>query len=340
MGEALGTDLSKIITVEDEGKTLFVRAGVGWRTPVVGKLRIRLQEDDADRYALAKGEPIVVPCVSEERRFKIADFLREEGVEAFVNVPIVGAEGKPSFGILEVDSRTPRHFHDDDISFLRTYANMMAAAMERLRTLRELRGLAEQRKCLLHELEHRLKNNLQSVSALIGVAARSTRNTDAKAVLRSVSERVDALRLVHEKIYGSGKFDRVDLASYLGELAATLLRSNRSEKLKIGLQSDLKPLIVSPDTAIGLGLITTEFITNSIKHAFDRDGTISIRLDQPDRGHARLVLSDTGRGLSQRNTAGTGMKLISGLAQQVAADIRWQSKPGTQLSLVFPAENL
>lgn len=338
VGEALGTELAKIITVEDEGATFFVRAGIGWKANVAGKLRFAAEEDSADCYALASGEPVIVTNIREEKRFRIAGFVLEEGVKAFVNVPIIGADGQPCFGILEVDSRTPRRFDESDISFLRTYANMMAAAVARQRTLAELRKLAEQRMWLLNELQHRLKNNLQSVSALIDLTIGNATDPAMKSVLRSLSGRVDSLRLVHERIYASQKFEEVELASYLGELAAALLRSNQTEQIRISLQSDLKPLIVSPDIAFPLGLIATEFITNSIKHAFERDGTISLRLDRPDPALARIVLSDNGRGFAHRNTTGTGMRLIANLATQANADIHWRSRAGTELSLVFPVD--
>jgi two-component sensor histidine kinase len=334
VGEAMGTNLSKVITLE--GQDLFVRAGIGWRSGIVGATRMRLEDDSADRYALATGEPVIAANPNEEKRFKIADFLLAEGVEAFINVPIIRADRGPPLGILEVDSREPRHFTQRDISFLRTYANMMAAAIERQCALRELRSLAEQRMQLLNELQHRLKNNLQSVSALVHLTMGNAPDLRVKELLRSLSGRIDTLRLVHEKIYASGNFDRVELASYLGELGTALLRFHQTDRVKIGFMSDLRPLMVSPEEAIPLGLIVTEFITNSVKYAFDGSGTISLRLDQLDPAKARLVLSDNGRGLGQRNTAGTGMRLITDLSRQVKAVVQWKSEVGTELTLVFP----
>jgi two-component sensor histidine kinase len=334
VGEALGTNLSKVITLE--GQDLFVRAGIGWRPGIVGTRRMRLEDDSADRYALDTGEPVIAVNPDEEKRFKIADFLVTEGVVAFVNVPIIRADSGHPFGILEVDSREPRHFTERDISFLRTYANMMAAAIERQCASRELHSLAQQRMQLLNELQHRLKNNLQSVAALVHLTMRNAPDPGVKDLLRSLVGRIDTLRLVHEKIYASGRFDRVELASYLGELGTALLRFHQTDRAEIGFMSDLRPLMVSPDNAIPLGLIVTEFITNSVKYAFDGGGTISLRLDQLDPEKARLVVSDNGKGLGQRNTAGTGMRLIADLARQVKAATQWKSETGTELTLIFP----
>jgi two-component sensor histidine kinase len=336
---ALGTDLSKIMTLEDDGRRLFVRAGVGWPDGIVGQLTFGLDEDSSDRYALESGVPVIAANMTEEKRFKIVGFVLDQGVEAFVNVPIIGTDSRPPFGILEVDSRSARQFTDDNIAFLKTYANMIASTVERHRILAEVRELADQRRQLLYELQHRLKNNLQSMSSLIGMELHQASLKPVKSVLRSLLARIDTLRLVHEKIYASGKFDRVELASYVGELGTTLLRFLSRDNLKVGFISDLRPVTVSPDTAVPLGLIVTEFITNSVKHAFHDEGVITIRLGPKAPGEAQLVLSDDGRGFGNAATTGTGLGLIAGLSRQVGGEPRWESEKGTTLTLVFPVEN-
>jgi len=85
VGEALGTDLAKIITCEDGGRNLLVRAGVGWRPGIIGQ-RLTPDDDSADRFALETGEPTIATNPEEEKRFKVAAFLLDEGVQAFINV--------------------------------------------------------------------------------------------------------------------------------------------------------------------------------------------------------------------------------------------------------------
>jgi len=335
VGEALGTDLAKIITCEDGGRNLLVRAGVGWRPGIVGQ-QLTLDDDSADRFALETGEPTIATNPLEEKRFKVAAFLLEEGVQAFVNVPIIGGDHRPPIGILEVDSRSPRQFTQDDISFLRTYANMLAAAVERLRNIEDLRDLAEKQAQLLQELQHRLKNNLQSVSSFVSMALSQAETPSGKKDLQNLSVRIDALRLIHEKIYASGKFDRVELASYIGELGASLLRFHRTDDAEIGFTSDLRPLTVPTDIAIPLGLIVTEFITNSVKHAFHSGGTISIRLHCPTKSQGRLVVADNGRGMGNGTSGGTGLRIIEGLARQVGGEAQWRTESGTELTITFP----
>lgn len=339
VARALGTDLSKVLKLEGGGTRLFVCAGVGWPDGIVGKLSFPLTEDSSDRYALVSEAPVIAVDLGREDRFKVADFVIQQGVKALVNVPIIGGDDRPVFGILEVDSRVPRQFTDNDIAFLKTYANIIAAAVERHRNLDELRALADQRQQLLHELQHRLKNNLQSISSLIGLERRRTSIEATKSVLQSLLVRIESLRLVHEKIYASGNFDRIELASYIGELATTLLRFHSRDDLKLGLTFNLRPITVSPDTAVPLGLIVTEFITNSVKHAFDDEGVIKISLGPTTTGEVQLDIADDGKGFTRVAMTGTGMGLIAGLAKQINAKLKWKGDNGTTLTLAFPVES-
>jgi two-component sensor histidine kinase len=336
----LDAELSKIMTLEDGGDSILVRSGIGWRDGIVGQLKMVLAEHTADRFALDRREPVIVVDAEQERRFEIAAFVLAEGVQAFVNVPIIVPNDSPPFGILEVDTRKPRQFTADDIAFLKTYANMIAAAVDRQRGNQGLRDLAEQRMQLLHELQHRLKNNLQSVSAFVGMALRSPGGDAAKNVLESLHARVEALKLVQEKIYASGKLDRVELASYLGELSAGLVRFHQTEQMRIGLKSDLVSLTMVPDIAVPLGLIVTEFITNSMKYAFSGgNGIISLQLTTLGN-EGCLILADNGKGLGQQQAEGTGMRVIRGLADQLRAAIEWNSDGGTRLSIRFPTKDI
>ena len=139
VGEALGTDLAKVVQLQGDGKTLLVRAGVGWKDGVIGVATISATEDTSEAYALKTGEPMVSPDIDKETRFKYADFLIENGARAVANVIIIGGSDRPPFGILQVDSRTPREFTDEDLAFLRGYANLLAATVDRLRVLDEMR---------------------------------------------------------------------------------------------------------------------------------------------------------------------------------------------------------
>jgi signal transduction histidine kinase/CheY-like chemotaxis protein len=139
VGEALGTDLAKIVELQEDGHTLLVRTGVGWKPGVVGTVTIKVEDDTSEGMALKTGEPMISPDIAKETRFRYPPFLVEHGVRAVANVVIIGGKDRPPFGILQVDSREPRQFIDEDTVFLRSYANLVAAAVDRLRVIGEMR---------------------------------------------------------------------------------------------------------------------------------------------------------------------------------------------------------
>lgn len=341
VGQALGTDLAKVMECCEGGNELLVRAGVGWKPGIVGHVVVRTGQFSSAGHALRTCEPVITPDVEQEDRFEIPGFLKDHGVQAMVNVIVLGADGKPPYGVLEVDSRTPRQFTEDDASFLRTYANLLASAVERLRAGAALRARAKEKERLLQELQHRIKNNLQVITSLVRIQASRARHPEAERELTAIGHRVETLRLVHDKLYAAGGAERLDLGTYLSELMASLLQFHGEGARNVRLASEVGSLLVSPELAVPIGIIVTEFITNSLKYAFpDGRGLIGVRLEATP-GTARLILWDDGKGLPEARPSGTGMQLIAGFARQIGAEAewesdKWESDSGAKLSLTLP----
>ncbi len=175
-------------------------------------------------HALLTGQPVISSDVEQEDRFELPDFVRDHGVKAMANVIILGADGKPTYGVLEVDSRVQRQFTEDDSIFLQSYAHLLASAVERFRVTGELRRRADEKDRLLHELQHRVKNNLQVITSLVRLQASRAKHPEAEQELTSFGHRVETLRIVHDQLHAVGGVDRVDLGKYLGELTASLLK--------------------------------------------------------------------------------------------------------------------
>jgi GAF domain-containing protein len=95
VGKALGTDLAKILEIEPDQRCLLVRAGVGWKPGIFGNKRLSMGERSSESYSIEVGRRVIAQDISEERRFEFADFLKEHGVLALVNVPILLPGGKP-----------------------------------------------------------------------------------------------------------------------------------------------------------------------------------------------------------------------------------------------------
>ncbi|MBX6747618.1 MAG: GAF domain-containing protein, partial [Acetobacteraceae bacterium] len=180
VAEGLGTGLAKVLELQRDGRTLLVRAGVGWRPGIVGAVMIRPEEDSGATYALRTGEPVISPDTEREDRFAIPGFVREHGVRSLANVVILGPDSGPPYGVLEVDRRSLGPFSAQDIAFLRTYANMLSAAVGRFRASEELRRRADDNARLLRELQHRVKNNLQVIVGLVQVQLRRSEHEETR----------------------------------------------------------------------------------------------------------------------------------------------------------------
>ena len=171
-GEALGTDLAKVVMLQEDGETMIVRAGVGWGPNVVGVATITAAGDTSEGHCLRTGEPMISPDIAKETRFRYPQFLIDNGVRAVANVIIIGGPDRPPFGVLQIDSRVPREFTESDTLFLRSYANLLAAAVDRIRVTHEGR-----------ENEGRLRLMLQET-----VATRTQELTEANEKLKAEAE--------------------------------------------------------------------------------------------------------------------------------------------------------
>ena len=139
---ALGTVHAKVLEIVDGGQSLLVRAGVGWPSGIVGHLRLEMRERSSETYSIRVGKPVITHDIRREHRFEVPPFLKDAGVVALANVPILLPGGRP-YGLLQVDSREPRDFGDEDTEFLRTYATILGPVIDRLHKAHRLRATEE-----------------------------------------------------------------------------------------------------------------------------------------------------------------------------------------------------
>jgi PAS domain S-box-containing protein len=150
VGEALGTGRAKILEILPAEQQLFVRAGIGWDPGIVGSHRLPLNEHSSETFAIQAGEPVITQDVRQEERFDVPPFMKDAGVLALVNVPILLPGGRP-FGLLQVDATEPRDFGEDDTQFLRTYSAILGPVIDRLLMLPVLRASEERFRLTVEE---------------------------------------------------------------------------------------------------------------------------------------------------------------------------------------------
>jgi two-component sensor histidine kinase len=184
---------------------------------------------------------------------------------------------------------------------------------------------------LLMELQHRVKNNLQIITALVRMEARSLPDGDTSERFDRLAGRIGALALLYRSLSGEEMAETVDLGAYLGQVASALMQAHGTEGIRLALQLDSWP--VSINIAMPTGLVVNELITNALKHAFvgRAGGTISLTSTVDATGFC-VIVADDGIGLPPGTTWPTpgrlGAVIARSLQDNAKAQLQVTSAPG------------
>lgn len=220
-------------------------------------------------------------------------------------------------------------------NLLKAHHNLYKAQVENEKRLRE-------KETLLKEVHHRVKNNLQTVSSLLSLQARSIEDLKVKELIKSSQNRVISMAMVHEMLYMRDDITKVEYRSYVQELGEYLVRSVKGGSHKIDLKIDIPDIQLGIDTAIPLGLLINEAITNSLKYGIkdNEGGQIHVLLRQEGDKKFIMEIGDDGAGyareITPKTTQSLGLKLIHNLARQLKGTIsRDAEKKGTNYTIHF-----
>ncbi len=196
-----------------------------------------------------------------------------------------------------------------------------------------------EKEALLREIHHRVKNNLQVVSSLLGLQSRGVSDEQTRTMLEESQNRVQSMAMLHESLYRSSNLSEIDFPEYVRQLASHLFHSYGVRPERIRLRTNLDKLNLGLDAAVPCGLIINELVSNSLKHAFPGggEGEIRIELLEIPEGMVKLVVADNGAGFDTSiSTSKTlGLRLVRMLAEQLGAKVEMQSGAGTETQLTF-----
>ena len=201
----------------------------------------------------------------------------------------------------------------------------------------------QDRDTLLLELQHRVKNNLQMVTALIRMEARNVSDIDTQERFDRLAGRINALAVLYTLLSAEGAADSVDLGVYLSQIASSVMQAHAVQGIRLDLKVDAWP--VSINVAMPTGLVVNELMTNALKHAFiGRDGGTITLSSLVDAAGCRVIVADDGRGLPENETwpkAGKlGAVIAQSLRQNARATFEVTSAPdeGTHIEIFFARE--
>jgi len=198
-------------------------------------------------------------------------------------------------------------------------------------------SLAE-KEVLLKEIHHRVKNNLQVTSSLLSLQATNVDDEEAKKALTTSQDRLRSIALLHEMFNLSEDMARIELASYLRSMTSNLLITYGVDPQEVQVDLDCTPMQVGIDTAIPIGLIAHELISNALEHAFpgQRGGVVRLELHKR-AGLVELMVADDGVGIPDHvrwdRPSSLGLQLVHSLTQQLKGDVELRPDEGTCVSV-------
>jgi len=204
-------------------------------------------------------------------------------------------------------------------------------------SLLKLENKNEEKRAMLKEIHHRVKNNLQVVNSLLKFQSRKLESQEAINMFKETRNRVVSMALLHEKMYRSDDIHQIDVQDYISLLVEDLVKSYAVDK-KVKLNVKIEAVNLMMRTLVPLGLIINEMITNSLKHGFKNksEGEITVSIKHVQGVHYEMIIGDNGEGVKKgHKSTGIGVKLIQIFTKQLKGTLVQLEQEGAFFKLVF-----
>lgn len=195
---------------------------------------------------------------------------------------------------------------------------------------------------LLKEVHHRVKNNLQMISSLLNLQSQSLKNESAVAALRESKDRVQAIALIHKGLYQNDRFAEINIKEYIEDLINYQRNLHAGVGEEVNFETDIEDTVINLDTAVPLGLIVSELMSNSLKHAFDestRAPKIKVEIKPTKDLWLHMVYSDNGIGMPMNgentNSDSLGLEIVNSLVEQLDGKMELNISNGTHFHVDF-----
>jgi PAS domain S-box-containing protein len=220
-----------------------------------------------------------------------------------------------------------------------TFVTLFEDISNRKKAEIQIKKSLDEKEVLIREIHHRVKNNLQIIASLLNLQEASVDEEEVLDILKESKGRVKTMAMIHEKLYQSPNFTGINFKQFTEELVYNILYTYGIPTGTIITNLNIEDVNLNIDTAIPLGLIINELITNSIKYAFPKsEGTITIKLESLSE-HMELKIADNGIGISEdidsKNTETLGLQLVNNLVDQLDGEIELDRSYGTEFNITF-----
>ncbi len=319
---------------------------------------LRLKTQDYPKYFQALEESRIL--AANDARFDprtqeyTEGYLKPLGITSMMDVPVrvhgevVGIIGHEHTGSM-------REWTVEEQDFAASIADMVSLALEaseRRLAEEQIKASLKEKEVLLKEIHHRVKNNLQIIHSLLNLQSSRIGDSRTREKLKQSQNRIKSMALIHETLYQSKDFARIDFREYIKELSTHLFTSYGANSKDIKLSIEADNVYLSIDKAIPCSLIINEIVSNALKHGFlvKKKGEIRITLRSSSKANygkdnstphlCHLIISNNGikfpEDLDFRNTESVGLQLVCALTDQLKGRIELDTSSGTECKITFP----
>lgn len=258
-------------------------------------------------------------------------------IKSFIGVPL--KEGNQVIGSIGLANKD-NGYTSEDLYILEKLAIVISESLLRKRAEISLKIALEEKELLLKEIHHRVKNNLMVISSLLSLQSTYIKDKEALGLFKESQNRARSMAMIHEYLYNSDDLKRIDFGDYISKLSHELYRAYVSDSHRIDLQLNLDSLKVDINTAIPLGLIVNELLSNTLKYAFpgDSEGMVWVEFHK-ENNEFELIVGDDGIGfpddLDFKNTDSLGLQVVNTLTHQIDGVITMEVNTGTIFTVKF-----
>lgn len=255
----------------------------------------------------------------------------EEGLDLEMFVPYSGKDQWFS------TSLQPIYGHDNRVHSVQVISRDITDIKE---AQIKLEQALKDKDMLMKEIYHRVKNNLMVISSLLNLQSRYIKDEEARGIFKESQERAHSMALIHERLYRSTDLKHIDFGDYIRTLSMDLFRTYVADPARVQLELEVEDVMIDINTAIPLGLIINELVSNSMKHAFpnEKSGKIMVKFKE-DGNRCVLEVIDTGVGfpsdIEPDQTDSLGLQLVTSLTQQIGGELELERSPRTTFRITF-----
>ena len=335
IGQLLGMDVGVVALLDGNGSSTRIAAHYGIARDALAKL-VRVEVGKGIMgIPLITGQPLLVPDLADS---DLDTDARDLGCRAVATVPIV-VRGEV-LGSLAVGSGAPREFPEGADDLLRMMGFQIGVAVDNARLLEREATRARQLEAAVQELHHRVKNNLETLSAVLELARDQE---GAGEIVDRLLERISAMAAVHGLLREGKLGEEADAAELVNQVVTLVGDICEQPERNIVLTVNVSPCTLPAQQATALALVTSELVSNALRHAFtDAGGEVKVRLERQEQS-ARLTVSDNGKGIpasfASSNERSMGLQMVRALVEHsMGGRLTIRRSRGTKITVTFPRQ--